>query len=365
MKRIFLLYIFLFISCTLSAQNKNTWVSFWNKDTTLVGFKDKNGAVKIEPKFMGMTIANKFDDIIAVSEEEENQSWKNYYLTKSGKIVGRDSLYIFDNGPDCENEGFIRFNDPKTDKMGMFNSEGEIAIPAKYNNLTKVRNGMIIVLKGAEKINDTHGGGCNHFSWSGGKEHLIDTNNKILIENFEYNDELNFYSLQKTKEPDSDPIRENFLGVDGQYYSFINYDKEFKLWLKNNLLTDLSKENLLKHSYEEVFYWKEPNGWINKQKTKFINKNYKLIKDKLLELSNPTCDYFVTTDGLNQFIYEADKYNQYFNNCNESKDWKYPMKNIIINHRDKKDSTQDHFEFLRTQNGYQLISVSIRKGKLK
>ena len=73
MKRIFLLYIFLFISCTLSAQNKNTWVSFWNKDTTLVGFKDKNGAVKIEPKFMGMTIANKFDDIIAVSEEEENQ----------------------------------------------------------------------------------------------------------------------------------------------------------------------------------------------------------------------------------------------------------------------------------------------------
>ncbi|MCV9929875.1 hypothetical protein OIU83_19600 [Flavobacterium sp. LS1R49] len=364
MKRIFLLYIFLFVSCTLFAQNNDTWASFWDKDSTHTGYKDKNGVIKIEPKFMGMTIANKFDDIIVVTEEED-QSWKSYYLTKTGKIVGRDSLYIFDNGPDCENEGFIRFRDPKTDKMGLFNGDGKIVIPAEYSNINKAINGMIIVLKGAEKINDTHDGGCNHFSWSGGNDYLIDTNNKILIKNFVYNDELNFYSLQKSKEPSLDPIRENFLGVDGQYYSFINYDKEFKLWLKNGLLSDLSKENLLKKSYTEIFYWKEPIGWISEPKTKFINKNYKLLKEKLLELNNPTCDYFVTTDGLNQFIYEADKYNQYFNNCNESKDWKYPMKNIIITHRDKKDFTQDHFDFLRTEKGYQLISVSIRKGKLK
>lgn len=362
MKSIFLLYIFLFVSCTLFAQNNDTWTSFWDKDTTHTGYKDKNGVIKIEPKFMGMTIANKFDDIIVVTEEE-NQSWKSYYLTKTGKIVGRDSLYIFDNGPDCENEGFIRFRDHKTDKMGMFNGDGKIVIPAEYSNLNKVINGMIVALKGAKKAMAP--GTDGHFSWAGGDDYLIDTNNKILIENFVYNDDLNFYSLQKSKEPSLDPIRENFLGVDGQYYSFINYDKEFKLWLKNGLLSDLSKENLLKHSYEEIFYWKEPIGWISEPKNKFINKNYKLIKEKLLELNNPSCDYFVSTNGLNQFIYESDKYNQYFNNCNESKDWKYPIKSIIITHRDKKDSTQDHFDFLRTENGFQLISVSIRKGRLK
>ncbi|MCV9933990.1 hypothetical protein OIU80_17040 [Flavobacterium sp. LS1R47] len=363
MKRIFLLYIFLFINCTLFAQSKeDTWTAFWDKDTTHTGYKDKNGMIKIEPKFMGMTIANKFDDIIVVTEEE-NQSWKSYYLTKSGKIVGRDSLYIFDNGPDCENEGFIRFRDHKTDKMGMFNRDGKIVVPAEYSNLTKAINGMIIALKGAEKAMAP--GTDGHFSWAGGDDNLIDINNKILIENFVSNDELNFYSVEKSKEPSKDPTRDSFLGVDGQYYSFINYDKEFTLWLKNSLLSDLSKDNLLKHSYEEIFYWKEPIGWINEPKTTFINKNYKLIKDKLLELNNPTCDYFVTTNGLNQFIYEADKYDQYFNNCNESKDWKYPIKSIIITHRDKKDSTQDHFDFLRTENGYQLISVSIRKGKLK
>lgn len=364
MKKIIILYIFLCLHFTLSAQNKDTWISFWDKDTTHIGFKDKNGNIKIVSKFMGLTFANKFDDIIVVSEEV-NETWKSYYLTKTGKIVGRDSLYIFDNSPDCENEGFIRFKDPKTDKMGLFNGDGKIIIPAEYSDLTRVRNGMLIVLKGAEKINDP--GGDGHFSWSGGKEFLIDANNQILIENFGYNDELNFYSLEKSKEKNPDPIRDNFLGVDGQYYSFINFDKEFKSWLKNNILTDLSKENLLKHSYDKITYWKkkDDDGWITKPKTNFIELNYKLIKAKLLELKSANCDYHIFSESLNKSIFEADQYNHYFDNCRQPKDWINPVKNIVISPQNKNESGQDHFEFLRTENGYKLISVSLRKENLK
>ena len=360
MKKI-ILYIFLCLNFTLSAQNKDTWISFWDKDTTHLGFKDKNGNIKIEPKFMGMTIAHKFENIIAVSEEV-NENWKSYYLTKTGKIVGRDSLYVFDNGPDCENEGFIRFNDPKTDKMGLFNGDGKIVIPAEYSDLTRVRNGMIIALKDAVKEKDGE-----HFFWTGGKEFLIDINNKILIENFGFNDELNFYSLEKSKEKNPDPIRDNFLGVDGQYYSFINFDKEFKEWLKNILLTDLSKENLLKHSYENITYWKkkDDDGWITKPKTSFITQNYKVIKSKLLELKSANCDYHIFTESLNKFIFEADEYDQYFDNCRQAKDWINPVKNIVISPQNKKDLGQDHFEFLRTENGYKLISVSSAKENLK
>lgn len=360
MKKI-ILYIFLCLNFTLSAQNKDTWISFWDKDTTHLGFKDKNGNIKIEPKFMRMTIAHKFENIIVVSEEE-NENWKSYYLTKTGKIVGRDSLYVFDNGPDCENEGFIRFNDPKTDKMGLFNGDGKIVIPAEYSDLTRVRNGMIIALKDAVKEKDGE-----HFFWTGGKEFLIDINNKILIENFGFNDELNFYSLEKSKEKNPDPVRDNFLGVDGQYYSFINFDKEFKEWLKNILLTDLSKENLLKHSYDEITYWKkkDDDGWITKPKTSFIKQNYKIIKDKLLELKSANCDYHIFSESLNKFIYEADEYDQYFDNCRQAKDWINPVKNIVISPKDKNESGQDHFEFLRTKNGYKLISASSRKEDLK
>ncbi|OXB06301.1 hypothetical protein B0A72_08060 [Flavobacterium pectinovorum] len=347
---------------TLSAQNKDTWISFWDKDTTHLGFKDKSGNIKIEPRFMGFTIAHKFENIIAVSEEE-NENWKSYYLTKTGKIVGRDSLYVFDNGPDCENEGFIRFNDPKTDKMGLFNGDGKIVIPAEYSDLTRVRNGMIIALKDAVKEKDGE-----HFFWTGGKEFLIDINNKILIENFGFNDELNFYSLEKSKEKNPDPVRDNFLGVDGQYYSFINFDKEFKEWLKNILLTDLSKENLLKHSYDEITYWKkkdDDDGWITKPKEAFMKLNYKLIKAKLLELKSTNCDYHIFSESLNKFIFEADEYDQYFDNCRQAKDWINPVKNIVISPQNKNESGQDHFEFLRTKNGYKLISASSRKEDLK
>ncbi|SHM18166.1 WG repeat-containing protein [Flavobacterium pectinovorum] len=361
MKKI-ILYIFLCLNFTLSAQNKDTWISFWDKDTTHLGFKDKSGNIKIEPRFMGFTIAHKFENIIAVSEEE-NENWKSYYLTKTGKIVGRDSLYVFDNGPDCENEGFIRFNDPKTDKMGLFNGDGKIVIPAEYSDLTRVRNGMIIALKDAVKEKDGE-----HFFWTGGKEFLIDINNKILIENFGFNDELNFYSLEKSKEKNPDPVRDNFLGVDGQYYSFINFDKEFKEWLKNILLTDLSKENLLKHSYDEITYWKkkdDDDGWITKPKEAFMKLNYKLIKAKLLELKSTNCDYHIFSESLNKFIFEADEYDQYFDNCRQAKDWINPVKNIVISPQNKNESGQDHFEFLRTKNGYKLISASSRKEDLK
>ncbi|WP_343696651.1 hypothetical protein [Flavobacterium sp.] len=359
MKRLLYICIFLFLNFSAVAQSNDIWIAFWNKDTTKIGFKDKNGNIKIEPKFSGFTTARKFENIIAVTEEK-NGKWESYYLTKSGKIVGQDSLYVFDNGPDCENEGFIRFTDRKTDKMGMFNAEGKIVIPAEYSNLTKAKNGMFIGLKDAKKeISD------EHFFWKGGKEFLVDINNKILIENFPYNDDLNFYSLEKSKEPSKDPIRDSFLGIDGQYYSFINFDKEFKYWLKNTLLKDLSKNNLEKHSFDKITYWKEPDGWINASKTKFINQNYTYLKLKLQELKNPKTDYFVSSDGLNQFIFETDDYEMYFNNCNESKDWIYPTMDVVINPKNKIENGQDHLEFLRTENGYKLISVSARKDNLK
>ncbi|WET04632.1 hypothetical protein [Flavobacterium sp. YJ01] len=359
MIRLLFICIFLFLNFSSFAQNNDIWTSFPNKDTTLIGFKDKNGAIKIEPKFTGFTIARKFENIIAVSEEE-NGKWKSYYLTKSGKIIGRDSLFVFDNGPDCENEGFIRFTDHKTDKMGIFNSEGKIVIPAEYSNLTKVKNGLFTGLKDASKVMDGE-----HFFWKGGKEFLIDINNKILIENFPYNDNLNFYSLEKSKEPSKDETRDNFLGADGQYYSFINFDKEFKFWLKNTLLKDLSKASLEKHSFDKITYWKEPDGWVNSSKTKFINQNYTYLKSKLEELKNLKTDYFISSGGLNQFIFETEEYDVYFNNCNESKDWIYPIMDVVINSKNKIDFGQDHLEFLRTENGYKLISVSSKKYNLK
>ena len=363
------LYILTFLttisSLTLLGQSNDTWTSFWNKDTTLVGYKDKNGVVKIEPKFTGFTSASKFDNIIAVSEES-NGKWSSYYLTKSGKITGRDSLHIFDNGSDCESEGFIRFRDHKTDKVGMFDRTGKIVVPAIYNDLTRVRNGMIIGLKGAEKKywdKDKHSG-CNHFSWTGGQEVLIDTANNVLVENFKYDNSLNFFTLEKTKEQHSDTTRKSFLAIDGTYYSFVDFEKEFRQWITKELLNNLTVDRLIAISYDTIT-WETPNGWGKTNKEKLVNNNFTILKNGLLEILQPKTDYFISSDGLNPFMFEGPEFEKYFNNCGESKDWIYPTMSIIISHGDKKDFTQNHYEFLRTDNGYKLICLTIRNEKMK
>ncbi len=344
---------------TSFAQSSSTWISFWNRDSTLVGFKDVNGIIKIEPKFQGFTRANKFDDIMAVTEEI-NDKWHRYYLTKSGRIVGKDSLHIFDNGADCESEGYIRFRDRKSDKAGMFNRNGDIVIPAIYNDLTRVRNGMITALAGAMKKQ-----WGEHYSWQGGKTTLIDTNNKILIDDFTFSDNINFFSVLISPQPTTDSTRQNFKGVNGQYYSFTDFNKEFQEWLKSSFLNNLTKNKLLKSANKEITYWKKQDGWTSEPTNAFIERNFELLKTTLLELNSKDSNYNIFSEGLNPYIYECDEYKKYFNNCGESKDWLYPIKTIVINYKDKKVLQQDHFEFLRTNEGYKLISVSIRKGVLK
>jgi hypothetical protein len=358
------LYILTFLatisSLTLLGQSNVIWTSFWNKDTTLVGYKDKNGVVKLEAKFTGFTSAEKFENIIAVTEEK-NGKLSSYYLTKQGGIVGRDSLHIFDNGYDCESEGFIRFRDYKTNKAGMFNKNGDIVIPAIYSELTRVKNGMIIALKGAEK---KYWEGGEHYSWVGGQEVLIDTTNNILIDNFKFDNNVNFFTLEKTTKIHSDTIRKSFLAKDGSYYSFVKFKSEFRQWITKELLNNLSVEKLVNISYDTII-WESTNGWEKTDKNKLITDNFTILKNGLLEILQPKTEYFISSDGLNPHMYEGAEFEMYYNNCGESKDWIYPTMSIIISHSNKMDFSQNHYEFLRTDNGYKLISLAIRNEKMK
>jgi hypothetical protein len=364
--KVIIIFSLLLWSIPLNAQADHPWTAFLSKDSGLVGFKDADGTIRIKPRYTSFTTARKFDKIIAVMEEKNGKS-AFYYLTKSGKKVQKENLYFFDNGPDCESEGFIRFRDRKTDKAGLLNSKGEIALPATYNDLTPVRNGYIAALEGAKKkfLNADEPSGCNHFTWVDGETVLVDTRNRIIIRNFDSEPPLDFFSIQISSEPSKDVRRHNFMGVDGRYYSFINYKKEFQDWLFSNLLDNLSMEKLLECTYHEIYSWKEPDGWIRQSKHQFIKRNFELIRSRLGEVKSKDSDYFVSVGGLNPFIYDAAEFNPYYNNCGQPKEWQYPVMDVIINQKTKSDLIQDHFEFLRTDNGYKLISLTIRTGKLQ
>ena len=366
MKTMLLTYIILLFGTFLYSQQTDVWTAFWDDNEEKFGFKDSNGLIVVQPKFSSFSFVNRLEHIF-IASEEINEELDIYYLTKSGRQFGRDSIYIFDNTPDCESKGFIRFRDKMSEKAGMFNRNGDVVIPAAYNDLTEVNNGLVIALKDAEKKywDDHNHSGCNHFSWIGGQTMLIDTNNIVIIENFTDSLMTDLYSHQTQPEIGNSPNREYFIGVDGKIHSFINYEKEFLFWLNHSLLDNFTEENLFLASFNRLTFWKEEAGWISEPAKNIIEKNFKLIKDRLSLIQNAGHEYFLSIDGLNSQIFQGEEFKDYFNNCGQPLTGKYPVMNVIINHKQVDDFYQDHFDFLKTDNGYKLISLTIGNGSIE
>lgn len=348
------------------AQSEDVWTAFDDSEGYRYGFKNSKGEVMIPPKFMGFSVAGKFDKIFAAMEDVDGK-FDSYYLLKNGKKFGGDSMYVFDMAYDCESEGMIKFRDPKTDKTGMFNELGQVAIPAEYSDMTSFKNGMSITLKGAEKKHwgEQHdSSGCNHWSWVGGQELLINRKNEILIESFPRNEELDFYSLEISDEPNRNISRVNFLGVNKKYYSFIDNEKLFTNFLHHKFLNDLSAENLIENSYPKIIYWDDGNGWTLKKREAFVKEKFTTLSEKLGVIKKTDANYQVASESY--FSYpdaENKEFESYYDNCGNWNTSKYPIYNLIITHRNKQGdfSYQDHFTFAKLKDKFQLISCTMRK----
>ncbi len=370
-KTIQILSCFLILtSIKIYAQKNNLWTAFLDSTSTsmvkLIGYKDNKGNIKIKPKFI-MTFALKFDKIIGVTEEYEYKKYKSYFLTKSGKIIGRDSLYIYDNGYDCENEGFIRFRDKKTGKVGLFNGNGNVVIPALYNDLSRTQNGMVIALQDATKAylnkNQRKNEG-DDFPSRYGKTLLLDTKNHILIQNLDHDGYLNLYSLKIESNDNHHPDRQSFKGEDTFYYSFIDYEREFNNWYKTIFTKLLTEKKLSDISYKEITYWDTKKGWITQPKKTIINANFKTIKKILIAFNTTENEDFISFSSYYPSSFNKPENSKYYNNCEEAKIWKYPIITVIINSKIKTKKVQDSFDFIRTDSGYKLISISLKSDQL-
>ena len=346
----------------LHSQVKDIWTAYEDESSGLYGFKDEDGNIKVTPGYLGFMLAQKFTDIVAVMEENN----KSYYLTKKGTKVGSDSLFMSDNSFDCESEGFIRFSDKKKSTVGMFSSEGIVVIPADYNFLSQVRNGLIIGVKGGRKEYWNNDSTDEHWSIKGGTIYLIDVKNNILVKDFTGEDNLDYNSLTIEDEPSTDSLKESFTGVNGKFYTFYDNEKTFKNWFIYNFLDGLNKDNLLNHTYSKVMYWTEDNGWVSKTGKDFIEDNFDLIISSLGDLKSDSADYFISLESFVITQPELGKeFERYFDNCGNLKITQYPLMDVVINHKNGNDFYQDHFEFFKTENGFKLLMVTIRNGQLK
>jgi hypothetical protein len=182
----------------------------------------------------------------------------NYYQLKNGHKVGIDSVYILDYDTPCESEGKIIFRDKKTDKIGFFNADGKIVIPAVYNDARPYFNGLAVVVYNAKRkcpdgkdINPNSP--CEHWYWNGISA-IINEQNQIIIDsiNIEQIENLNRYSLIISSKLQDTSLYVNFKAKDGQIYSFVNYKREFKKWLYDNFIRNSTSQKLQQNSFSVI-----------------------------------------------------------------------------------------------------------------
>jgi len=373
-KLIFLLL--LFIIQTSFGQEKNVWIRFYDTSTELSGYKDLKGNTRIPAKFHSLTRADTFYNIIAAIDSSD----KYYYLLKDGRKIGRDSVFMFDFEADCEREGKIIFYDRKKDRVGFFDSKGVAIIPAVYNYASPFRNGFSIAHRNAKRKcwdgnDDTTR--CEHLGWEGGETILINDKNEIIADSINIDlSNINWYSKRINDLSVDTSIFVSLKGKDNNIYSFVDYRKEFTKWFYNKYLPNINSdhpENLL---FSEVTFWSDKTGWTSLKAGDFIKAFRSVFSSERLQ-SNKVKQISIDAELFNELIYDKALYKKYLNSCGEHNRERFPLFNVLITYYKERQKPvtdtpsdffkkyeidyQEGFDFLRTENGYRLLSVSVKQ----
>jgi hypothetical protein len=348
-------------------QPATDWHSFRDKGNSLYGFKDNNGTVKIKPKFIIIS-SDIFKDVIAVIDGE---SHKGYYLNKKGKKFGMDSLYVFDFTYDNLSDGKLRFRDKRTDKVGFFNSEGKVVIPALYNDATPFTNGFSVVLHSGNRIcwdgkPYSPANPCEHWGWKG-KTALIDQSNKIIADNIylENYDDINWYQLKINRSIPDKTLYSSFKAKNGSYYSFLNFKKEFTTWFYKSYLKNIKTTAGNSAFYKTVYTNINNRSTRFYTTTEFIKKYKNTILQKTKAISKGVVKADILNDELNPFIYEQKLHPSFYNKYGLPDKQKHPVFNVLVSHHTKNKTLdyQDHLSFIRTDSGYKLFEVGLKIGQ--
>jgi hypothetical protein len=359
-----LLLLTMLITSSSYGQQLGNWYSYYDQKTDLTGYKNGLGQVKLSPRFGGLTKAVVFRNIIAVTDQRTNTS---YYLLKNGNIRAKDSLYVWDMTFDCEQEGKIRFRDPKTDKVGFLGIDGKISIGALYSDAQPFHNGLALVLYNGKRI---CGDGsafskqtpCEHWTWDGVTA-LIDQKGNIVADSLDIDNirNVNWNSMHISNEPANTALRISLKAKNGRYLSFINYEKEFTQWFNNEYLN-----NILPASEASLFNTVCVEGLFNNQIRKmYPSKTFykafgQALQLKLQRIKTIKTKLQIIPDALNTMIYTQKQFKTYYTDCGDANVAEYPLFNVVVSYAQSSKQTdyQEHFSFLRTSNGYKLIEVA-------
>jgi hypothetical protein len=217
---------------------------------------------------------------------------------------------------------------------------------------------------------------------------LINDRNEVLAENINVDraDHIDWYSKRIDNPSVDTSLYIILVGTKGRSYSFINFEKEFTRWFKTKFIPALAKGNeaqLATLCFPEVTYWTERRGWTSLPADKFLVKfKHVLSRERFQETALK--EITIGDEGLNQFIFNKPVYRKYYNACGEHNRQRYPVFNVILSYYTKRGKRlpespprrnrtlaefqrpfeldyQEHFEFLKTEDGYKLLLMSLKR----
>lgn len=358
-----------------NGQNDQAWFMFEDTSTQLIGYKNIKGNIEIAPKFTYLTQQKIFRNIMPVFESLnlQDNSTAKYYLLKNGKKVGKDSLYLGEYFLDCENENKIRFRDPKTDKVGFFNQNGQVIIPAMYNDATSFCNNLAIVIQDGKRICWEGGeyskeNPCEHWNWVG-RNLLINDKNEILLDSIDLSvfQNIDFYSLQinpGNTRPDFIQIKSG----NGDTYSFRDFKKEFEQWFYSVFLETKDPQHLEAYLFSEITISKDgllkssemnnpkyaEYAWTVDDGKSVLKENAQMIMKIMSEIKNKE---FITSisKSTSPILLDQENYPNYFSDCGDYLVQKYPYFEVIITNNN--GLVLNGFGFIRTTEGYRLLEI--------
>src|SRR5690606_11186957 len=173
---------------------------------------------------------------------------------------------------------------------------------------------MVYAVKGAKKhYLDTVHSGCQHYIWKGGERYLLDTSGQVLIMNFTSTALLNYASVQISKKPSKETFRENFKGVNSQYYSFIDFKKQLYEWLQKEILDNFDLEKMVEVCHPSLP--KQSLGLNSRYDLEeYMELNGNKIFSGLSEILNKQCDFIIVED-LGFLLNEEPDLQKYLNHC--------------------------------------------------
>ena len=202
--------------------------------------------------------------------------------------------------------------------------------------------------------------------------------NEILIDSLDWDyKNLNWYSLRiNVPSPDSS-LYYTVTGRQGSSYSFVDYDKEFAQWFYSVFIPSLSQAgNVQDQLFQKVRTHVKGEGWVSHDKDIFLEQYPSALTAQRFQ-TNELKKISMGRTNFMQFSCDKSIFRKYYNVCGYQED-RFPAYIVIVNYNKLRQPPptpdnegnvkslfaidyQEQFEFLRTENGYRLISASFRE----